>query len=109
MTVVYLFITGLTLWMTSVPDPKQIINASRRQLERITPERAELVRQVTIRGLFGIKALLSGMSACLSYTSTRVALGKATGLGWSMWLFTAGLISTALYLAIKTTTLTNRN
>lgn len=109
MTVVYFFITGLTLWMASVPDPKKLINASRQQLERIAPERAELVRQVTIRGLFGIKALLSGMSAYLSYASTRVALGKATGLGWLMVVFTAGLMLAALYLALKTTLLVYRN
>ena len=74
----------------------------------MTPERAELVRQVTIRGLFGIKALLAGMSAYMAYASTLVSLGKMPGLGWFMWVFTVGLIVAALYLTFNTITLIYR-
>jgi len=104
--VIYIFFTGMMAWMASVPDPKKIINASKRQLERMGPERAELIRQVTIRGLFATKALIVSMDTYLAYASTRVALGKMAGLGWFMWVFFVGIMGAALYLTVRTMKLT---
>ncbi len=106
MAVIYCFTTGLTLWMASVSDPKKIINASRRELERMSPERAELIRRVTLQGLFATKALIVGMAAYLAWASTQVALGKMAGLGWFMWVFVVGIMVASLYLTVRTIKLT---
>ncbi len=100
--VIYIFFTGMMAWMASLPDPKKIINASKWELDRMSPERAEQIRQVTIRGLFAIKALIVSMNTYLAYASIQVALGKTAGLGWYMWVFVAGLTGAALYLAVLT-------
>lgn len=78
--------------MALVDDPKKTINASKQQLARMSAERAELIRRLSLVFLFVVKAVLVGMFAYLSYGQTKVALGEWRGLGWPMWVFFAALM-----------------
>lgn len=90
--VAYANLTFLSCWMALVDDPKKTINAPKQQLARMSAERAELIRRLSLVFLFVVKAVLVGMLAYLSYGQTRVALGEWRGLGWLMWVFFAALM-----------------
>ncbi|MGB9920832.1 MAG: DUF1648 domain-containing protein [Moorellales bacterium] len=95
---VYAGLTGLAGYMAGVKDPKKLINVSPKQLEKITPERAEAIRRTVIRFLMGEKSLLVAMLSYLSYAETMTALGRWAGLGWVAWLFVAALVGSSAFL-----------
>lgn len=98
---IYLGMGAITLYLTLVSDAKKVINLPRNQLERMSVDRAELIRLITVRYLFAIKALVVVMQVYLSVGQTRVSLGLAQGLGWPMWLFFFGILALCGIMTVR--------
>lgn len=90
---VYVLITGLGLWMILARDPKKLINWPDEQaLKRMSEERAEQLRRVTVHGLLATKVIIIVMAAYLAYGSTQVALGVSKGMGFGIWFLVGGVL-----------------
>ena len=56
---IYLLFTGIIITLASVRDPKTMINLPERVKNRITPEKAELLRIFMVRCLFALKLTIN--------------------------------------------------
>lgn len=97
----YLSMTGFVLWAAAVSEPKKLINLSQKQLEEMSPERAEGIRRVVIRGIFVLKGATVGMLAYIPYRSILVAMGEAKGLGWPVNALLGVIMFAAIYMTVR--------
>lgn len=97
----YVLITGVSLAMAVINDPKMLINLPEPAKQKITADQAEFLRIFIVRCLFAIKVITLGLMAYLAYGNLQVASGHADNIGYWPMIFVAALLVTLGFMLIK--------
>jgi uncharacterized membrane protein len=97
----YILITGVSLALAAVGDPKKMINLPSDIKARIGEAQAEELRTFLVRALLAIKIVVLGMEAYLVNASINVALGQADGIGMWPFLFVAVILLVVGYMVVR--------
>ncbi len=95
-------------WIATIDDPRKIINGPREKIQKMSPERAEEVRQTTVFHLLIIMLLVAVLIMVISVKQVSVALGSLTTLGPSVPIIVILLLGDTIYFAWKVIRLVNK-
>jgi uncharacterized membrane protein len=99
---IYILITGISIALTVIRNPKSLINLPESMKAQITPPQAEVLRVFMVRCLWGLKVITLGLITYLIYSNIEVALGHMNNIGsWPM-LFTLGIILVVGFMLFRT-------
>jgi len=96
-----LFMFGVIMLIKSTKDPLKLINGPRKIVERMSIERAELIRKTLIFHLLLINFFTALLIMSISMNSVLIALGQKVTLGWSAPAIICLLLGDAIILVWK--------
>ncbi len=98
---VYILISGISLALILVHDPKTMINLPESMKEKIPASEAESLRSFIVRSLFALKLITMGLVAYLTYANLQVAFQHADSIGYWPFLFVFALLATVGCLLVR--------
>lgn len=96
-----LIMLPIAWWIAIVEDPRKIINASKKRIEKIGLEKAEEIRKMSISHILFIMMLVSLLILLVSVNQVQVAIEGEAMLGLSVNFIVAVLILDSIYITWK--------
>ncbi|MFZ7101500.1 MAG: DUF1648 domain-containing protein [Peptococcaceae bacterium] len=95
-------------WMAAVSDPRKIISGPRKKVEKMSPARAEQVRETVVFHLLFIMFLVALLIMTISRGTVLVALAEKTAIGGGVAFIIVLLVSDAVFLTWRVIKLVNK-